>query len=1373
MSFSSRVNNFFRGIKRKVSGWSGRNARAVQEEQQPAIQAPAFNGSSAMPTMGRGLLTGNTFRSIPGYNEASDNPEVIVLVSVADEISGKLSSLTIPPKSEHTTMFLKQAAAVNAEAAGYLEYLKNTLIMAVEGLANDSEVGARFAGAIGGYAMLIQQQIEFNTRILDVIYEQARSGNDAGVPYGRNYADLLQDQAVTQITREDSYGDRELVGSGALNSVYKMQDTVAGRERVFKKGHKQSTAIENDAVGSRLMVEKVGSEGFDMHSGNRDVAVSMIDRLFGLNAVVTTSMSKSAEGNNSSMMDLAKGKDGKKTTVVFSDKEEKGARIVSQLMDASAMLADSSMSTEKAKRIEKGEKSVAHNIVRGDNVQFLSSAYAMAALDIIVGHVDRHRGNMMVSADGVKGIDNDTSFSLRDVFDEGTDAAIGNGASFQEIMHDESRRRELNKQNGVSITNEMGGIPILFFNTAFPKVPIEFATKICSISSADIRNTLQSLLTKPEIEACVKRTEKLQKYFRSLEGTDRLVAGWEDIDIEKYTESTIVRNYSTADAAGNYMGQMAAHGIMGVFHGDVWDNLENDFMAEEWIAFTEYINKKFDVGNMNASKVFAGAAIYVLMNEGPDDFSIQQMLIDGTIDTYIWYGASQYLEHGIVPNYLREAYNIIGVTVSSEDIIATAEKNKAARIASGTDSVAKREANKPIKPLEDAKPTKNTEPPRLMKMVDSVKEDEKAAEEPPKVTLGRGVINGDTFRRVPGYESVKNNALVVSLIQQGDQIESILESIKIPDKNDDTTAFVKAVAEGNAAVQTALDIYIDALVDATTFLAKNPKEEARNFAAGIGGFAMQLNQQKEFTLRIMDLVFELSRSGGEVPYGRSYKEALQDVSLTQIHRFNSIADAEVFGHGAINSVLKVKDSTNGRERIYKGGHKMSTSAESIAVGARLLIKEVKGSDSFDMHSGHRDVALSMIDRLFGLNAAVTTSFAKSEEGDMSSMMDKAEGVEGYLSLLAYDEESMREIDVCKQIMLHSDSIINKEKPDSEKNRNIRKKRAGALAINAFNPKFIESMMNLQALDIITGHIDRHTGNYLVTADGVKGIDNDTSFSLRDVADEDTSKAIADGKITFAELASRGDKVLNQEKGHTVTANNTPQMFFSTTFPKVTQSFINKICSVSSGDIRNTLMGLLSVEEIDACILRTQKLQKYLKSLEGSDKIIRDWMEFDSKSYIQKNMNIGFNGSEDTSGNQMAQLASSGYLALFYRTDFWRGLDLTIPSSNLTPQGVLGDYVKRICPMDDASAARIGSATIYNMTHTTRDLPTISELVSSGQLENYLRDGARELMRHSVKPVTIRNCAQFIGEPLDDKQVGEKVKANMKLREASTAAGVNL
>ena len=45
--------------------------------------------------------------------------------------------------------------------------------------------------------------------------------------------------------------------------------------------------------------------------------------------------------------------------------------------------------------------------------QFLESTFNLAALDLIVGHVDRHSGNIMISADGVKGIDNDSAFSLR------------------------------------------------------------------------------------------------------------------------------------------------------------------------------------------------------------------------------------------------------------------------------------------------------------------------------------------------------------------------------------------------------------------------------------------------------------------------------------------------------------------------------------------------------------------------------------------------------------------------------------------------------------------------------------------------------------------------------------------------------------------------------------------------------------------------------------------------------------------------------------------------------------------------------------------------------------------------------------------------
>ena len=116
-------------------------------------------------------------------------------------------------------------------------------------------------------------------------------------------------------------------------------------------------------------------------------------------------------------------------------------------------------------------------------------------------------------------------------------------------------------------------------------------------------------------------------------------------------------------------------------------------------------------------------------------------------------------------------------------------------------------------------------------------------------------------------------------------------------------------------------------------------------------------------------------------------------------------------------------------------------------------------------------------------------------------------------------------------------------------------------------RLIKSAADLQALDFICGNTDRHSGNMLyqfeeidgvMTLVGVQGIDNDSSFGRADGTDE------------RGKLASLDDMLV------------------------MTRSTAEAVMNLSKDELKYSLYGLVSEEEIDLAWQRTRSLQDKIK-----------------------------------------------------------------------------------------------------------------------------------------------------------------------------------
>lgn len=123
--------------------------------------------------------------------------------------------------------------------------------------------------------------------------------------------------------------------------------------------------------------------------------------------------------------------------------------------------------------------------------------------------------------------------------------------------------------------------------------------------------------------------------------------------------------------------------------------------------------------------------------------------------------------------------------------------------------------------------------------------------------------------------------------------------------------------------------------------------------------------------------------------------------------------------------------------------------------------------------------------------------------------------------------------------------------------------------------FQRDMCNLQILDCICGQVDRHSGNIIVSQDengdlaGLQGIDNDAAFGLN----EDNSFATADIK--------HNRSVINRETGEL-------------NLPYVDDEMARRIESISPSALEYVLKDLLAKDEINACIIRFNKIKQVIQ-----------------------------------------------------------------------------------------------------------------------------------------------------------------------------------
>lgn len=848
-------------------------------------------------------------------------------------------------------------------------------------------------------------------------------------------------------------------------------------------------------------------------------------------------MAYSAQGGNqSSLMDMAAGKTAAETDAYMGETEGKHANLLKQLKANQFFLAKGLDYTpsEQEDKMMKSANSV--QLINMDSAQFLESTYNLAAVDIIIGHVDRHIGNYMVTESGIKGIDNDTSFGLaKKLHDREWSDDVG------ELM---SGLEERDKEGKVHrVKNEKQAI--LLLKSAFPKVPKEFRAKILAVTPDAVNGALKGLIRDDEVEACVARVKSLQEYMQNLSGED-VVDSFEDIDRVEYSKHTYVVMGSIF-LNGNYYSQTKTKKLV-TFDKDI-EGLAGDSIVIDCLRKYMQREQSCTERMVKYSAAFLFKGIQSVFESDPaadlltllksDDMS---QLRKNALDQ-----ASEYCEH--------------------KDAEEKMKKEAAAEAA-------------------------------------------RAKEKAHYQDMDRGVSFEHLVKNLADYKALQDIPSIKGLLNRFKEYESIMKGFSIPDATE-PQEFINELALTNGKV-------MEEMQGMMSYLENQINELREAHQEGVAGACItaliRIHEHIDLVNKIQENYIYAARNEGEIPHGAKYTDLLKNVT---IYTENEDTEKEELGQGQMNTVYSVNDpERDNRTRVLKEGSRyMDVNSESgNEVYERLRLESVaidmdegRGipKKNVVMNTAHRDVAVSIIDNLFGLNAVVNTSMAYSASGKQSSLMDMAAGGNVNKVRPYFGKKEQGKTLLMKSI-LQSSAYISKgvdyepTKEEGEAMQEEKKKNA----VDIDSAKFLESTYNLAALDIIVNHVDRHGGNYMVTEEGIKGIDNDTAFGLSTHLQENIMQNMTDGEI-FDSFREAGADGLQHTAKNPVQAT----LYLNQTFPKVPDAFRQKILRVTPDAVKGALKGLIANDEIQACVTRMEMLQKYLSNL-PQERIVDSFDEID-------------------------------------------------------------------------------------------------------------------------------------------------------------------
>ncbi len=652
MKFWEPINDIAHDFKRWVKGWGKKDAQAVDDEEEGWEDNPMFQNKSGntgtemnplyeeeaeedldqrkMRSMDRKVLDRSAIENTKGYEKVKHSPSVKRLLERIDDYHDFMIRTKIPAMSGDVQKFMNELAEENGAVVSRMQEMLDYLVRKAEGYAKKTGRYREVMGICAQEAMKIRTQLDYVLKIQENSFYHLRTTGE--VPYsGQSYEQVLVSKDLNIFQEKDST-ESTYLGGGNMNTVYTLEDTTRdNQKRVFKEGNVSldlSNGTNKELVERLTHVPQAETGKHTLNTAYRDVAVSIIDKLFNLNAAVETTFARSKQGKQSSMMDMAPGWDPCSVYNYTDEKSKKEAKLLQQIDINRAALEgrDGDGVKNYADKARKGR------FVNMGSSKFIESTFNLAALDMIVGHVDRHASNTMVSDEGVKGIDNDMAFGMMEIEELGKDYSE---FSFQEMVA-KKRKNEIDTIN-------TGGQAFLFLDTQFTEVTEEFRQKILRVPVSAVRGALKGLIGDKQIEACVKRVETLQGYLRELP-QERIIDSFDQIS-EKHKNNfnlAYLHNFNIYSQMRTVGGGNQINGATHEMAGDL--TFENVGRAELAII-GQYVKRKIGtlaeienrkLGTFTLTCFVIPRVMHMLADAAQaDDFDLKKMIENGEFDKMI------------------------------------------------------------------------------------------------------------------------------------------------------------------------------------------------------------------------------------------------------------------------------------------------------------------------------------------------------------------------------------------------------------------------------------------------------------------------------------------------------------------------------------------------------------------------------------------------------------------------------------------------------------------------------------------------------------------------------------------------------------------
>ncbi len=475
-----------------------------------------------------------------------------------------------------------------------------------------------------------------------------------------------------------------------------------------------------------------------------------------------------------------------------------------------------------------------------------------------------------------------------------------------------------------------------------------------------------------------------------------------------------------------------------------------------------------------------------------------------------------------------------------------------------------------------------------------------------KIQNGKYLDSKDMFQIFTGGNQGKLNILSeYNIKNQLDEIQDSFSkynsSFESPIPDPDSKTFVSDATKNNAnLVRTQKEVVETLVQNAEKFdeMSKNPNLTAEQLTlvqqlhGRCVNMAMHVQQQTPKIAKLYDSTMTMRTSSDTEKRNQFVGKTYRDI-FPKVNVYKKDEKAVALDKGSVNTVYSVE--IDDQRFVFKKGQTHLTSLDPNLATSTLLqrvepqydgSKNRKNAPEFNLAKGlntfqlekdldagdityrirnantaQRDVAVSRVNALFNLQACADTQLAIDTDGAYSSALEFVAAPKNSNRLFSTDDKESQFVEERKNKLL-AEATTEKSKNDIQSR--------GVLYVKDMSLN--RSLMNMAALNYLTGHSDRHPGNYMIK--DVLGSDGKTTY-----------QAIAiDNDLSFGhtDVIGRGQ-------------NNPPIVTLKDNFPIIEQELADKIQSITKDELADSLRGLLDEQQIKVATDRLQNFKNYLDS----------------------------------------------------------------------------------------------------------------------------------------------------------------------------------